>query len=141
MRERVNFAVEPGAAATIAEVPRELVPGLDAVLIADAATSLAAHPETRAWHVSAHDLSLEGPIGRAWQPKATIECDALVRIHAITPLIDAVIVPVGDWRRIDPMLLTLAAGESATARIEWNAPPNGGHNVELHCGGRRIATA
>jgi len=141
LRERVNFAVEPGAAATIAEVPRELVPGLDAVLIADAATSLAAHPETRAWHVSAHDLSLEGPIGRAWQPKATIECDALVRIHAITPLIDAVIVPVGDWRRIDPMLLTLAAGESATARIEWNAPPNGGHNVELHCGGRRIATA
>jgi beta-mannosidase len=150
-RERVNFVVEPGGATTIAEVPRELVPGRDAVLMADAATSLAVHPETRTWHVIAHDLSLEGPAGRAWQPKATIQCDGfaapgsggrtMVRVEAITPLLDAVIVPVGDWRRIDPMLLTLAAGESVTARIEWNEPPHGGHNVELHCGGCRIATA
>jgi beta-mannosidase len=149
-RERVNFVVEPGGATTIAEVPRELVPGRDAVLMADAATSLAVHPETRTWHVIAHDLSLEGPAGRAWQPKATIQCDGfaapggggrtMVRVEAITPLLDAVIVPVGDWRRIDPMLLTLAAGEAVTARIEWNETPPGGHIVELHCGGRRIAT-
>jgi hypothetical protein len=173
----VDFLVEPGAAATIAEVPRELAPARDAVLIADAATSLAAHPEARAWHVTAQDLSLEGPTGRAWQPRATLECDeaqgtvsrtfpgpdaaegsrpglhgsaervhevtssAVVRIHAETPLIDAALVAVGNWRVIDPMVMTLAAGESVAARVEWRGPLGAGHCVELHCAGRRIATA
>jgi len=177
MRERVDFLVEPGAAATIAEVPRDLVPARDAVLIADAATSLAAHPEARAWHVYAHDLSLEGPAGCTWQPRATLECDApsgaawmagheagasarsheeprhaaprareatgraTVRVHAVTPLIDAVIVPLGNWHTVDPMLITLAAGESVTARVEWRQPSGSGHCVELLCAGRRIATA
>ncbi len=175
--ERVDFLVEPGAAATIAEVPRELAPARDAVLIADAATSLAAHPEARAWHVTAQDLSLEGPTGRAWQPRATLECDeaqgtvsrtfpgpdaaegsrpglhgsaervhevtssAVVRIHAETPLIDAALVAVGNWRITDPMVMTLAAGESVAARVEWRGPLGAGHCVELHCAGRRIATA
>ena len=144
VRERVNFLVEPGAAATIAEVPPECMPGRGAVLMADAATSLAAHPEARAWHVAAHDISLEGPLGAPWIPRArasALPLHATVRIEALTPLIDAVIVPVGDWRQVDPMLITVAAGESVSARIEWRGPPRGDRRVELHCGGRRIAKA
>ena len=162
VRERVDFHVEPGSAVTVAEVPRELVPARDAVLMAEAATSLAAHREARAWHVAAHDLSLQEPGGKTWAPRATLVWEgiaapgaeagspamragslgqsATIHVCAITPLLDAVLVPMGGWRRIDPMMLTLAAGETATARVEWATTPSRGHRIELHCAGRRIAT-
>jgi beta-mannosidase len=146
-RERADFVVEPGSSVTVAEVPPGLVPDRHAILIADAATGLASHPETRSWHAAAHDVQLAQPCGEPWLPRAELAVErpgphhAAVRICAATPLADAVVVPMGDWRSVDRMLLTMSAGESAAVRLEWRGRDRDadGACVELHCGGRRIA--
>ena len=72
----------------------------------------------------------------------------LVVIHALSPIVDALLVPRGDWVSVTPMLISLPPGESQNIEIVWRTdsassssgkPRTKNYRVDLFASGRSVA--
>lgn len=147
-----SFEVAPWGAACVAIVPAAMAPSAHAVLKAAASTGLSAMPTACAWDALAHDREWKDEDGVAFVPRGTLTwlrapaattigaVRAAIEVHAITPLIDAVMIPRGEWTAVEPMYFSLAAGERRVVEVSWRAALEGRDpGAILVCAGVRVA--
>ena len=144
-----GFSAKPWESMTALRVPAEFLPDAMSVLFAEAPTGLRVDPISIAWVAGAHERELRTPSGAVFVPRATIEWEdspplngsgiasSTVLVRATTAIIDALVVPRGDWLSLSPMLFSLPAGGSMRIDVSWRS---GCHGVDLYASGMRIAS-
>jgi|GEM_PF-526627 len=154
---REGFVVEPWGASTVLRIPKEFLPDQTCALFAEAATDLRGEPIASAWWTDAHEKDLREPSGSKFIPAASLEwvnqpistsarpMRASILVCAASPLLDAIVIPMGDWIKVEPMLISLSPGESRRVEIAWrderaDAVGSSDRRVDLFAAGRRIAT-
>ena len=155
-----GFTVEPWQTITALRIAQEFLPDDTSILFAEAPTEFRADPIAIAWASGAHERDLRTPTGESFVPKAMMDwlepfgisegglASARVIVRALSPLVDALLVPRGDWISVTPMLISLPPGESQIVEIVWRCDPAvdssenlRGKNcrVDLFAAGRSVA--
>ena len=155
-----GFTVEPWQTITALHIPQEFLPDHTSILFAEAPTEFRADPIAIAWASGAHERDLRTPTGESFIPKASIEwkerlgfdgnalASATVVVNALSPIVDALLVPRGDWVSVTPMLISLPPGESQNIEIVWRTdsassssgkPRTKNYRVDLFASGRSVA--
>ena len=119
-----GFIVEPWQTITVLRIPQEFLPDHKSILFAEAPTEFRADPIATAWASGAHDRELQTPSGEIYVPKAMMKwmdhpptvrgklASATILLHAMSPIVDGIVVPRGNWVTVNPMLISLPPGES-----------------------------
>jgi hypothetical protein len=155
-----GFTVEPWQTITALHIPQEFLPDYTSILFAEAPTEFRADPIAIAWSSGAHERDLRTPTGESFIPKASIEwkerlgfdgsalASATVVVNALSPIVDALLVPRGDWVSVSPMLISLPPGESQNVEIVWRTDSTSSasgklctknYRVDLFASGRSVA--
>ncbi|MDA0213761.1 MAG: hypothetical protein O2875_00175 [Planctomycetota bacterium] len=128
-----GFIVEPWQTITVLRIPQEFLPDHKSILFAEAPTEFRADPIATAWASGAHDRELQTPSGEIYVPKAMMKwmdhpptvrgklASATILLHAMSPIVDGIVVPRGNWVTVNPMLISLPPGESQSVEIVWRA--------------------
>ncbi len=147
-----SFAVEPRSVARVCVLEQALVHGRDAVVFAEAATGHSQTPLACAWYAHSHDRLRDPSQHTAplaphcnWIDAPTMRApgqwSAVVEVEARSPLVDALVVPIGPWTACEPMLFSVGAHRRARVRLQWQRgrgldPALG---AEVYAEGRRVA--
>ncbi len=144
-----GFTIEPWCAARVLTVPDEFIPDATSILFAEAPTELRSDPVATAWHASVHERDMRSPVGSPAAVGATLSwinppvsrgerVVATLLVDAATPLVDAIVIPRGDWTAVEPMLFSLLPGRTQRVEVAWRGNAQG---VDLFVAGERIAVA
>ena len=143
-----GFTVEPWSAARILTVPAEFIPDATTVLFVEAPTEIRSDPLATAWYASVHEREMRSTNGSPVTPRAEVTWVsaparrgdvfvATLSVTATTPLVDAIVSPLGDWLSVEPMLFSIPTGGEQRVEVTWRGNPCA---IELFAAGRRIAT-
>ncbi len=151
--ERVNFpegfVVNPWESTTALRIPTEFLPDSSSVFFVEASTDLRTDPIALACIAGAHERELLTREGSRFMPSAMMEwagapkqighgaLRSTVIVRARTAIVDAIVVPRGDWTSVSSMFFSLPPGGSITIEIAWRSQPC---SVELFASGMRIAS-
>ncbi len=142
-----EFTIDPWSALQILAVPAPLIPDATCVLFAEAPTAIRSGPLAAAWYSSVHERGLKAGDGSQARLRAHLEwvssprpsCGsvaATVKIKAHTPLLDAVLVPRGDWSTVDRAFVSLPPNGEQRVEVVWRSDAQG---IDLFAAGERIA--
>ena len=149
-----GFTVEPFSAIRALEVPAAFTPDASSVLFAEAPTDMQSDPIATTWYAAVHERELRTDGGSPFIPSVAVawqdrpapiggRVTGTLVLRALTPLVDALVIPRGDWISVDRMLLALPPGGKAAIEIAWRGGDRvhaSSLQVDVFASGRRIAS-
>lgn len=144
-----GFTIEPWCSGRVLTVPAEFIPDATSILFAESPSEIRSDPIATAWYASGHEREMRAIGGSAAIPRAIItwatppierggRIVATLLVEAASALVDAIVIPRGNWVSVEPMLFTLPAGRAQRIEVVWRSDA---HGVDLFAAGQRIASA